>query len=351
MQTENAARVFGYWMCGWALVVLTVVVGAWWPGAAEARTADLPAVPLVPHIPEAPPSATARGVFYEAEWTVWVQTSPLWLASTADGQGELCSDDRATVTLLVADTPVVRWEHTFASTDTQSIACIPPQPIAVPVMPGTYQVQVWLDDLYPDTYGSQPYYLVGARLDAPEYAAETMVAAGAPPAASPPDTAATATPAATVTPVAVVPREAEGLGATWAWWWIVLPVAGLAGLPGWWLWRRRHTSVQACGLTGVLSLFDTETHAARTVVLTGEAQMMTIRRAPLAVTAVDPRPARSRARSATDAVPPLAHLLATEQGAVLQELLPEGAGDKVLLVPNQAYELADGLVMLRYREG
>lgn len=87
------------------------------------------------------------------------------------------------------------------------------------------------------------------------------------------------------------------------------------------------------------------------MVLTGEAQMMAIRRAPLAITAVAPRPARSRASNATPAVPPLAHLSMTEQGVVLQDVLPEGAGDRVLLVQNQSYELADGLVTLRYREG
>ena len=74
---------------------------------------------LAPAIAPAPPARVARSTFFSRSQALVLPGGTLWLASTADGHGELCSDDRATVSVQDAQQIVWRWSHVFASADRQ----------------------------------------------------------------------------------------------------------------------------------------------------------------------------------------------------------------------------------------
>ncbi|MFN8478389.1 MAG: hypothetical protein U0074_11295, partial [Kouleothrix sp.] len=135
-------------------IITPLIVGALLMRAPGQPTA----VPLVPAIAPAPHARTARGVFFTHSQAVALPGGMLWLASTPDGNGELCSDDQVTVRVQGAQQTVWQWEHVFASADRQAITCVAPQPVLVPSA-DSYTITITLADLFPDTYSSQPYYL------------------------------------------------------------------------------------------------------------------------------------------------------------------------------------------------
>jgi len=322
--------------------------------------AAAPAVRLVPALPESPPTTRTRGPFYRHTLTIQVTANPLRLASSPDGQGALCTDDRATLTLVTADTATPLWSHTFAGADRQSIVCIPPQAVQVPTTPGIYELQMVLEDLFPPVYGTRPYYLVGAVALVPTPSATTTGVPTATPRPQPtgdpaqgalPTAEPTLAPQPTVTahPVAPPPdepvgsRPLPGLDLT------LSPTIGLGlggvvllgGLGLVLLVRRRTPRPASPALLGMLTLFDQETYETQTLLLTGETPVVTIRRHPLAlVAAPTPDPAAGT----------IAQIRATAQGPVVQERLADVWAAAVALSHDATCTLAAGRVTLRYRD-
>ncbi|NJN66287.1 MAG: hypothetical protein HC884_06030 [Chloroflexaceae bacterium] len=120
---------------------------------------------MAPAIDEAPEETAARGVFYMRVMTMTIPltTTKIWLASSPDGQGAVCTDDQATLTFAMLrddqHRQVHHWSHDFVSADGQQIECLPPQEMMIQVGPGQYRVEMVLEDVRPTTYHSYPYYL------------------------------------------------------------------------------------------------------------------------------------------------------------------------------------------------
>jgi hypothetical protein len=282
---------------------------------------------------------------------VTLPASPIWLASSPDGRGPLCTDDQATVTFVARNRPAQSWTHRFAGADRRAIECLPPQPLALP--PGAYEVGVTLEDVYPNTFGSRPYYLVfAARGDVSPVTPAMASPTKGSPLPTPPERAAV--PASTpVAPMATTARRevlptaaaipvpldtqrgASSIGERHA---ILLPAGVAALLIAVLLLARRRTRAAAAGtspIAGVFYLFDQETREARTEMLRDDPRPLVVRRRPLRVAA-----------------------LGAEQGAGIGEIrrsvdglvLYETAADTTApLVHNTLYTLAGGTVTLRYR--
>jgi hypothetical protein len=339
------------------LAFLVLLLGS--PVAAAA-----PAVRLVPALPDAPATMQARGEFYRHTLAVQVTANPLRLASSPDGQGALCTDDRATLTLVTADTATPLWSHTFAGADRQSIVCIPPQAVQVPTTPGIYELQMVLEDLFPPVYGTRPYYLVGAVALVSTPTPTTTGVPTATPRPQPTDDTAqgalptggptagpTPAPQPTVTAHPVAPPPDEPVGSrplpgtdlTWS------PTIGLGlggivllgGLGLVLLVRRRAPRPASPTLLGMLTLFDQETYETQTLLLTGETPVVTIRRHPLALVTT---PTRDPVAGT------IAQIRATAQGPVVQERLADAWTAAVALSHDVTCTLAAGRVTLRYRD-
>jgi hypothetical protein len=359
--------------------------------AAAAPTVAAPAVLLAPAVPEAPRAAQPHGVFYQQELLVAVRANPVWLAASADGTGDLCTDDQATVQFLQAGNVVQRWTHRFARADRQAIVCIPAQPVYLPTTPGIYRVTIVLEDLYPDTWGSRPYMLVGATAAStvattiPEphpgraEATDTVSTVGSPNGQTPvpipvPSTDAVAgaglsmeqppTPYPAPTATLVQPETATaGPGAAsrgvsarreWlpalpdgiAWPSVLVPGAALllgTLLLGMLFWRRHAHRQQTLPppLTGMILLFDQDSREAHTEVFVGAGAMVEVQRHPLRVVAVPTSTPSDRA---------IARIQATTTGMLLHEVTASAAPEPVRLRHDQRYALADGAVTLRYRD-
>jgi hypothetical protein len=118
------------------------------------------AILLAPAIPEAGAAAQARRVFFTTTETIDLPSDSVVVSSSPDGSGVLCTDDEARLTILRERQPVAVWSHRFFSADRREILCLSPQRLRLPTGPGQYQVQIELEDRYPPTYSSRPYYLV-----------------------------------------------------------------------------------------------------------------------------------------------------------------------------------------------
>jgi hypothetical protein len=326
---------------------------------------------VVPAIADAPRAAQARGIFYRWTLTVTLPVSSVWLAASPDGQTPLCTDDQATLTFTLNDQPVQRWSHRF-STDRRAIRCIPPQLLAFPA-PGTYQVTVELDDLYPDTYGTRPYYLVFAQPTTAS--AHQPNATAATDVVSPTASAFTATPERSSAAVGSGPPPRSPESPTPA------PQASAAALPAPQLGaaagetpaarrapdqdrrmlvllgsaillallltlaalrRRARQRANAMAVPiGIVDLFDQATREARTALLLNAPQGAEVRRRPLRLV---PLPAADQERSG------IARIVPTPRGVLLQEITAASANDGQLLTHDVAYPLAGGAVTLRYRD-
>ncbi len=100
------------------------------------------------------------GVFYQQTFVVEIADGGVVLASSADGQGALSTDDVCELHVLRADGSTRVWTHDFRDATRTQILALPAQDISELFLPGGNQVTITLRDLTPFTYWSQPYYLV-----------------------------------------------------------------------------------------------------------------------------------------------------------------------------------------------
>ena|GEM_PF-4568813 len=292
---------------------------------------------------------------------------------------------------LQAGSVVQRWTHRFARADRQAIVCIPAQPIALPTTPGIYRVTIVLEDLYPDTWGSRPYMLVGAttasvvatatperrpdrveapdtvpavgsqdgQMSAPTSTTPTVAGAGADLFAEQPPTpypAPTATLVQPETATAGPGAASRGVSARREWLpalpdgiaWPAVLVPGAALLLGTLLldmlfWRRHAHRQQTLPppLTGMILLFDQDSREAHTEVFVGAPSMVEVQRHPLRVVAVPTSTPSDRA---------IARIQATTAGMLLHDVTASAVPEPVRLQHDQRYALADGAVTLRYRD-
>jgi len=343
---------------GWssaALLLGELVAGS---VRAQPATPTPHAVLLTAARADAPSNARPRGVFEQRTLTITLESAQVRLASTPDGAGALCTDDRAMLTLISAAGTTHRWTYQFASPDRRMIVCLPSQALTLPDGAGVYTATLTLEDLYPDTYGTRAYYLVidavGAPATTPDFQPEARQEAPAPiptraaPQPTPPiATLGAATPAVTAVlpaaPVAVRRAEPSGIGALISDTRVLMGIGAaialaiLVLLGRQWLRRRSRSAPQLCG---VLYLFEPATREARTIALSGGATGVAICRQPLRAVPI----------SATgDASAAIAQIQATAGGPVLREGNPPTA-QSIPLERDQPYALAGGLVTLRYRD-
>jgi hypothetical protein len=210
---------------------------------------------------------------------------------------------------------------------------------------------VTLEDLYPPTFGSRPYYLVFATSAAGSSATAVVVpaATAVPPTAALEQVAvASARPIAPtagaavtrVSPTAVLPpappdaqlsipalgdRRSVLLLAAAA-----LLIAGVVVLA-----RSRARAVGWAPVAGVLYLFDQETREARTAMVRDDPQPLVVWRRPLRVAALDRQDDRG-----------VGEIRRAADGLVLYEVAADTAAP---LVHDTLYTLAGGAVTLRYR--
>jgi hypothetical protein len=326
MSNKHIRSAWAWWLGAWLALSFVHHSG---PVRADQPPAGPEAIELAPALPDAPRQPRARGVFFTRSQLLDLPGRPLHLASTPDGRGELCSDDQATISFQAGTRVVYRWSQRFTSADRQAITCIAPQPIALPAAAASYSVTIVLEDLYPDTYGSRAYYLVidppapgaGGAADAPT-PARPAVPTPTPTATSSaePAVAATLPPDAPAGPMR--PEPLIGLAAI-----TLVLLAGAA-----WLITRGRRGRAGLRWAGIIDLFDTTTREARTITLQGNAPALAITRHPL------------RAAPADGRANPIALLRLTAQGPVI-----EAGQTPIALRHDQRYQLAGGMVVLRYR--
>lgn len=293
---------------------------------------------LAPAIAPAPPARVARGGFLSRSQSLVLPGGTLWLASTPDGRGELCSDDRATVSVQDTQQIVWRWSHVFASADRQGITCVEPQAVPIPSA-GTYTVTITLEDLFSDTYSSRPYVLVFAGSGESAPAATALPQPQAMPApthAAPVPTNAPATAIPSPAPPAratVSERKEQPQPISMIW----LGGAALALVLVLLLARRIRRRNAAPHAQAILDLFDQETREARTLALPAGTAL--IARHPLRIVSQT---------AASDAAAQVGRVQLVAGGAQLSfPGMPQRA--PIVLHPAQRYELAGGAVVLRYR--
>lgn len=325
-------------------------------------------IELAPAIAEMPHADAARGTYYRRTLPVTIPAGTLWLAATPDGQGDLCTDDQARLVFLQDGQQVAAWSHQFAHTRQQGVTCLPAQDLTGLVPPGDYTVRVELDDLFPDTSGSQPYYLVHEAAPQGDRAARTPTPAETPTRATgvltgqaraggrDPMVTGSATqavptprptPVPTVTPTPVAMAGLTDLPAVsaagWTWMppgWAVLALLGgglvLALLVILLVVRRpRGGASEVVTVGGIVYLYDQETRQAQTAVLTGQAWQ--IYRHPVRLVPVGSAEAQG---------PALAQLYATSQGLVLHDAADDGESP---LVPGSTVDIASGSVRVQYQ--
>lgn len=326
MKHKHNRSAWAWWLGAWLALSCVLNSG---PVRADEPPAGPEAIELAPALPDAPRQPRARGVFFTRSQLLDLPGRPLHLASTPDGRGELCSDDQATISFQAGTREVYRWSQRFTSADRQAITCIAPQPIVLPAVAASYSVTIVLEDLYPDTYGSRAYYLV---IDPPAPGAGG--AADAPTPARPAVPTPTATPRAE--PAVVATRPPAGpAGRPMR----TEPLIGLAAITlallaggAWLITRGRRRGRASLRWAGIIDLFDTTTREARTITLQGNAPALAITRHPL-------RAAPADGRAGT-----IALLRLTAQGPVI-----EAGQAPIALRHDQRYQLAGGMVVLRYR--
>jgi hypothetical protein len=262
------------------------------------------AILLAPAIPEAGAAAQARRVFFTTTETIDLPSDSVVVSSSPDGSGVLCTDDEARLTILRERQPVAVWSHRFFSADRREILCLSPQRLRLPTGPGQYQVQIELEDRYPPTYSSRPYYLVADSAQPslapipvqgvpasperlPDEPRESPASGRSGQRIAPParTTMLTAQPLPTGNAQPPLSRAAQETAPrsprpTW----IVVGIGlviGLIVVPSV-VWQRRaqRRSARRSPLAGVVDLYDQETREARTTVFDGRTLLL-IQRHPL----------------------------------------------------------------------
>lgn len=182
------------------ILILTMVCSSLGLGTIHAE-APANAVLLAPSIPLGEPAATARGTFFEAQFTLDLPER-VRIAATADGTGTLCTDDAAEITFEPDQGEPQVWRQLFATPDRHTITCLPAQTVVLTNGPGVYRVGIRLYDVYADRYSSTAYYLVRLPVADPQSTDAGIITL--PPSVTP-QPSATPTPMVTTSPTLAVP--------------------------------------------------------------------------------------------------------------------------------------------------
>lgn len=320
-----------------ALALLAALIAGSTRAAAQAPET----LALAPGIAAAPASSQARGVFFTRTQSLALAGSRITLSSTSDGRGRLCTDDQVTLTIAQEQRPLWSWSHAFSSPDRQSITCIAPVTLDLPLPAGSYSVTIVLEDLLPTTFSSTPYFLRPDAAGTPAGADIAAAPSSPEPTARPePSPTILAQPAATPAlpaPTLVVgeplPADASSRSA-FGW----LPAGAIVGtvllVLAAWLLRRRRSQPRSPSWQGVVDLFDPATRESRTFPLAARGGDLAIQRQPLRLEAVERRMPDNA----------LATIRAAEGGPLLLS-----DGEPVVVAHGQSYQLRGG-VQLRYRD-
>lgn len=141
-----------YWVCGSS--AMAVVTTPQPPHETSQR--------LAPAIGEIQGQAKAVGVFYQHIATLTLESGSVILASTADGRGELRTDDVLSITVRQPDGSQHDWFYDFRDSQSGGIRSIPAQDLTSLFMPwstGPYVITLTLIDTLPPARSSQPYFL------------------------------------------------------------------------------------------------------------------------------------------------------------------------------------------------
>lgn len=319
----------GHWG---ALALLAALLSGGIRAAAQAPQT----LALAPEFPAAPAVSQARGVFFTRSQPLALVSPRITISSTMDGRGQLCTDDQVTLTIAQEQRQIWSWRHAFNSADHQTITCIAPVTFDLPLPAGSYSVTIVLEDLYPTTFSSAPYFLLPATGVSP-----ALVASAATPAptrqAAPTPAAVTQATAAPALPTASA-GEASQAGAPSGSSFGRLLVGMIAGalllMLSAWLLLQRRAQPRSPSWQGIVDLFDPATRESRTFTLGSRSGELTIQRQPLRLEAAADSPPGSG----------LATIRAEQRGP---QLLSEG--EPVSIEHGQSYQLRGG-IQLRYRD-
>lgn len=161
----------GAWTCASCVISLLLILALLlcligfalsqvWRDVHSAPPMERRALLLASAIPPSRQSERAFGVFYTRTFEVEVADGAVWLASSADGEGALSTDDVCELRVLRADGSTRVWAHDFRDASRTQILALPAQDVSELFLPGRNEVTITLRDLMPFTYWSQPYYLV-----------------------------------------------------------------------------------------------------------------------------------------------------------------------------------------------
>lgn len=289
---------------------------------------------LAPAVPEGPRLNQVRGVFYDAHVSVTIAAWQIRLAGSADGAGQLCTDDQATLTFRSVSGDTFVWRHTFHQSAQSGIYCIPPVDLTGQLTPGIYDVEVQLEDVVPYTYSSTAYYLVVLP--------EAMATA------TPSATPTPGSPEPTATPAITVGGPGPGDGMSGLAWWELMGLAGaaLVGLAAAAVSHQRRGQVSTGPyLSGTVDLTDAETGESRRVGLFPYLRGARITRRPLGLAGLAAQVAGGQT---------VAYLIPSAQGPLLYLSLPRVSPPTVdasatPLQPGHSYGVAGGVVEVRYQ--
>lgn len=366
---SNASR-RGWWRVGLLMCLFGNGLAAGGPSGQTPRaapTTSTQVILLTEAVAEVPRTDRARGIFVRRTVQAILPVGRAWLASSPDGTGPLCTDDQAHLAFQLGDQEIMRWSHRFSSPNRRMVDCVPPQPLDIPVA-GDYDITVVLEDLYPDTSSSRPYYLIAAVETAPDVAnqaadtphptvAAPTLAPGSPSSRSttiqglpagvttkPATTATPPAPAATAVRVSSGSAPATSAAPSLPLAPVIAVVVGgllLGGVAAGLAWRRRRRSRSKLpALEGIIYLVDQETHGAQTIFLQQIPHGGTICRRPLGVGALSP------ADTSGDRI---ARIEPGPSGPILIELRADaGSAEPVALEHGRTYQLHGGAVSARY---
>lgn len=311
------------WLLGSLITYIVSMLLMPMPSTAHTTVRNRQHVVIVPQLPEAASRDHTDPVFFSNSVVITATASSVLLASSADGQGLLCTDDQATLQIQASTGETVTWSHSYASPNRQRIVCQEPQIIGLPHSAGSYTFTMTLEDIYAPKYGSASYILIF------EQSAQTMPAPAQVAKPLPlvkPTTHATAAPTPSVTQArppelgrlsvqvaTTQPKSASERLVIPHWRIASIALCGLAVLLVVLARGRRRTHTPH--LYGIADITDQETGERRTFLLGMYAQGAAILRHPLDLIAW---PAHEAARA------PVATIVPAKQGPVL---MPYHAGN------------------------
>lgn len=234
---------------------------------------------LAPAIAEVQGQAKAVGVFYQHSATLTLESGSVILASSADGRGELRSDDVVSITVRQPDGSQRHWSYDFRDSLSDGIRSIPAQDLTSLFMPwstGPYVITLTLSDLIPTAHSSRPYFLrytqarqpIDTPTPMPTLRLRLLASATPFPSPSPTDLAftpqqeaSTRLPMPTATLLPPMPTQPTSTQAVEQTWMVGLGVGVLclgAGLGVGWRWLKNRHSLRP-HLHGYLTVHDGKT--------------------------------------------------------------------------------------------